>query len=219
MNETETQNINNAQDVFAPLPRTEWTPHLEFYHPNAKGTGSALRFSIAPAESDRDGSLFVSFAAQSSVFVPAQNGAPAKFASFDWRNRIPLKFTFAEVAEIILVLRGVLPSVGQNARGDGFYHKSSSSATSVTFRHGDDPSRPGFLLDVSRVMRTNPNEKQHVGIMFNLIEAVGLQLALEQSMALLAFGIPRPRGPRTSVPESTGSALGAPMPPPPAVVA
>lgn len=227
MNESETPNANPAQDVFAPLPRTEWTPHLEFYHPNAKGTGSAFRVSIAPADGDRDGAVFLSLAAQSSVFVPAQNGAPAKFASFDWSNKLTVKFTYMEVTEIILVLAGSLPAVGQNGKGDGFFHSSASASTIVSLRRGDDPARPGFLLDVTRTLKTNRDDRKRVGVMLNMVEAVGLRFALEQSMALLAFGIPRPRGQRASSASATTAeasavpaipALGTPFPPPPTAV-
>ena len=224
MNESEAQNTNESQDVFATPPRTDWTPHLEFYHPNAKGTGSALRVSIAPAEGDRDGAVFFTLATQSSVFVPAQNGAPAKFASFDWGNKLTVKFTFSEVTEIILLLAGSLPAVGQNAKGDGFFHSSSSASTIVGFRRGEDPARPGFLLDVTRTPKTNRDERKRVGLILGTIEAVGLRIALEQSMSLLAFGIPRARKQRTAT--SSGSempvlavpALGTPFPPPPAAV-
>lgn len=221
MNESEIQNTTAAQEIFATPPRTEWTPHLEFYHPNAKGSGSALRVSIAPAEGDRDGAVFMSLAAQASVFVPAQNGVPAKFASFDWSNKLTVKFTFQEVTELILVLAGSLPSVGQNAKGDGFFHTTSSASTIVSLRRGDEQSRQGFLLDVTRTPKTNRDERKHVGLILNMIEAVGLRIALEQSMSLLAFGIPRARGQR--VPSATGGtdtavlgipALGNPFPPP-----
>ena len=178
--------------AFSPASRADYQPRLTFYHPNMKGQGSAVAFEIEPATSDKDGSVYVQIATQSGTSAPANAGQPKRFASFDWRNRITVKLNFAEVSEVMLVLCGMAQSLTKNGR-NGFFHDTAAATTTVELRHGEDPARPGFILGISKAAKTMPDTRQFVSFVFSPGEALGLRLALEHSMGLLAFGIPRAR--------------------------
>lgn len=178
--------------AFQPGAKFDFPPRLTFYHPSAKGTGSAVAFEIDPATSDRDGSIYMAVAVQNGIGAPASAGQPRRHASFDWRNRVMVKLSFAEVSELMLVLCGMAASNSKNGRS-GFYHDTANATTTIDFRRCDDPSRPGFLLGVTRAAKADPENKQNMVFVFSLGEALGLRLAIEHSMALLAFGIPRAR--------------------------
>lgn len=181
-----------ADDAFAPAGRADYPPRLTFYHPNSKGQGSAVAFELEPATSERDGSVYLQIAAQNGTGSPAANGQPKRYASFDWRNRITAKLNFAEVSEIMLVLCGMAPSNSKNGR-NGFYHDTASATTTIDLKRGEDPARPGFILGVAKTPKANPDARQYSTFVFSMGEALGLRLALEHSMCLLAFGVPRNR--------------------------
>ena len=172
-----------------PAARMDFPPRLSFYHASPRGSGSAVAFEIDPATSSRDGAVYLQIAAQSGTGAPAGGGQARRNASFDWRNKITVKFGFAEVADIMMVLCGMSPAVGRNGKG-GFYHDTATAATTIDFRRSDDPSRPGFFLGITRVPKDNPEGKANMVFVFGPGEALGLRLALEHSMGLLAFGIP-----------------------------
>ena len=181
-----------ADSAFQPAARLDFPPRLTFYHPSPKGTGSAVAFEIDPATSDKDGSIYMAIAVQNGTSAPATDGQPRRHASFDWRNRVMVKLSFAEVSELMIVLCGMAPSNSKNGR-NGFYHDTATATTTIDFRRGDDPARPGFFLGVTRTPKNGAENKQNLGFVFSLGEALGLRLAIEHSMGLLAFGIPRCR--------------------------
>jgi len=180
----------NAQSV-VPAP-AGYRPRLSYYHASPKGTGSAINFELHPAHwasgAYVEGSLFVTFANQKTIGV--RNGAETVFPSFDWKNKITMRLTMSDISQMLMVFRGMQESI---ADGKGLFHRSSRYNTMIKFEHRIEPC-PGYILEVYR-KSLDGSEQQHAFIAFSPAEAVGLSLAIEQSMGVIAFGIPevRPR--------------------------
>ena len=180
-----------------------YAPKLEFYHPSMKGNGSAVRWSLNPAAGDDDGCLFLSIAAQNGTGAAPTADQPRRFASFDWQNKVTAKINFSEVCDILLLLSGranVLAHAGKN----GLYHTTASATTVIEMKRGEDSDRPSFQMLITKTLKADGSRKS-IAFYFSLSEALGLRLALEQSMGLLAFGIPRPRRDAATLPVSTGA--------------
>ena len=157
-------------------------PELALYHPNAKNSGSAVRFAVIPATYDHDGSLRLVIAKQQSVAGPTGG-----WAAFDWANAATVKLAFVEVAEFLAVLGGQA-SVLAHAGKEGLYHNTPATTTSISFKRSEDPCRPGFLLGVGHTPKADPNARQYHTFAFTPAEALGLRLALTAKMGELAFG-------------------------------
>ena len=93
-------------------------PRLEFYHPNAKGTGCAMVMKLRPADATQDGFIVVSFANQMTVGNPY--GDNPTFPKFDWENKVDVVLDFNDLCAILQVLRGETESIGN---GHGVFHK------------------------------------------------------------------------------------------------
>ncbi len=210
MNDTTQNPAADPSSVFESAPaaaKSGFNPHLVFYHPNGRGNGAAIQFSVEPATADRDGAVFFSIARQNAA---AGSSPDQKFASFDWANKTTVKLNFLEVAEVLMVFGGQ-SSVLSHGGKDGLFHNSPSATTSVELKRSEDPSRPGFLLGVGRTPKADPNARQFHTFAFRPSEAVGLRLALQAQMGLIAFGIPRER---PAQPLGARPASGAFVPPP-----
>jgi len=178
----------NAQPVM-PAP-SGYRPRLSYYHANTKGTGSAINFELHPAHWSSgvyvEGSLFVTFANQKTVGV--RNGAETVFPSFDWKNKITFRLIMSDISQMLMVFRGMQESI---ADGKGLFHHSARYNTMIKFEHRIEPY-PGYILEVYR-KSLDGNDQHHAFISFSPAEAVGLSLAIEQSMGVIAFGIPEVR--------------------------
>ena len=106
------------------------------------------------------------------------------FPTFDWKDKACFKLDMADLCEMLQVFRGMQESI---ADGKGLYHKTATSATSIKLSHVIEP-RSGYLLEVWRKQASG--ETWGARILFSVSEALGLSLALEQSMGSLTFGIP-----------------------------
>ena len=182
--------MNETTNTQSAAPAAGYRPRLSYYHASPKGSGSAINFELHPAhwsaEGNIEGSLFVSMANQKTVGV--RNGSETVFPSFDWKNRLVLRLTMTDIAQIVMVFRGMQESVGE---GRGIFHRSARYNTVIKFEHRIDP-HPCYALEVYR-KSLDGAEQQRSFIAFSPAEAVGLSLAIEQSMSLLAFGIPEVR--------------------------
>lgn len=173
-------------DVFAPPAKTDIRPKLTIYHANMKSTGAAMQIEVVPASAVADGCVFVSVAQQSSASGIDQETGRKRFATFNWKNRLVVKLGFFEIAEMLLVLRGAVESVGNG--GKGFFHTSSSATTVVSLRRSEDQTRAAVSFGISRAPKENPEARLFVGLSLSHVEAHGLRLALEGTMNQLAFG-------------------------------
>lgn len=153
---------------------THYEPALGFYHANAYGTGCALKITLHPAHESTDGCIQIKFANQDTEgFCPR----------FDWDNAIDIKLGFVEVASVLQVLRGETESIGDGA---GIFIRAPHYCTRFSMRHMVDPL-PGYTLEAYRHdLKTGADTAWHMHL--NNAEALGLCLALEQVMAVLAFG-------------------------------
>lgn len=220
MNDTATNPSAAIFDAADPASsKAGFNPHLVFYHPNGRGNGTAIRFSVEPATADRDGAVFFSIARQNGT---AGSSPEQRFASFDWANRTTVKLNFIEVAEILMVFGGQASALS-HAGKEGLYHNSAQATTSIELKRSEDPSRPGYILGVGRTPKADPNARQYHTFVFRPAEAFGLRLALQAEMGLLAFGIPRERaaardGARTAPGPLPPPAAAGSFAPPPAPV-
>ena len=160
-------------------------PRLSYYHPNGRGTGGAVQFELHPAHGNTDGSIFAVFARQKTVGT--QDGAVRTFPRFDWANRICVKLDMADLIQMLQVFRGMQESI---ADGKGLFHRSARSSTVVKLEHRIEP-QPGYAFEVCR--KPLEGEASRMGILFSCAEALGLSLAIEQSMDVIAFGFPMVR--------------------------
>ena len=157
-------------------------PRLSYYHPNGRGTGGAVQFELHPAHGSTDGSIFAVFARQKTI--GSRDGAVRTFPRFDWANRICVKLDMNDLLQMLQVFRGMQESI---ADGKGLFHRSEHGSTVVKLEHRIEP-QPGYIFEAWR----NPveGEPSHTGVVFTVSEALGLSLAIEQSMDVIAFGIP-----------------------------
>jgi hypothetical protein len=183
-----------------------YRPRLSYYHPNGRGTGGAIQFELHPAHGCTDGSIFATFARQKTVGTC--EGSVRTFPRFDWANRICVKLDMSDLLQMLQVFRGMQESI---ADGKGLFHRSTHSNTIVKLEHRIEP-QPGYLLEAFR--RPLEGEPSSAGVVLTVSEALGLSLAIEQSMDVIAFGIPmviprNPAGTSAGTPSAGGRAPAA----------
>lgn len=151
---------------------------MRMYHPNARGTGSAMKLELAPAEGGIDGSISVTLAPQVSV------GSSVTNPGFDWTKSVSVNLNIFELARFIQVLRGMEESIED---GKGLFQRTTTANMVVKFEHHIEPV-PGYLLDVF----AKPYDGDVKRVWFNLRkeEALALLILIEQSLSMLAFGVP-----------------------------
>ena len=174
--------MNDANTTGKTVATGAFRPRLSYYHPNARGTGCAVQFELHPAHESTSGSIFASFARQKSTGSYA-NGQ-RQFPSFDWTNRVCVKLDISDLSQILQVFRGMQESL---ADGKGLFPRSERGNTVIKLEHRIDP-QPGYFLEVWK--KPLEGEAVNAGLLFTPTEALGLSLAIEQSMDVIAFGIP-----------------------------
>lgn len=158
-------------------------PSWTMYHPNGKGTGSALRLELYPAHGAIEGSILATLAPQASI------GSSVTNPGFDWTNAIRVKLTIVDLAHFLQVLRGMEESIED---GKGLFHRTTTANMVIKFEHRIEPV-PGYLLDVSA--KPYDGDVKHVWFHFRQAEALALLIVLEQSLVSVAFGEPCVRVP------------------------
>ncbi len=182
---TSTGTLNRTAEDEAPA--RSYRPRLSFYHANGKGSGSAARFEVVPACGDRDGSIFLTLAPQKSVATGSVEQGNRQYATFDWANRITVKLGFGDLCQMLLVFKGQAATI---AEGKGLYHDSRATSTIINLTRQTEPYA-GHALEVSRRGKGEAEQAARLRIVFNAAEAFGLGAALEQTLSLLAFGVPK----------------------------
>ena len=150
-------------------------PAITICHANARGTGTALRLELHPANTDSDGSILATIAPQNAM---------KPVASFDWNNSISVRLCLMDLAKILQVFRGNYESIDD---GKGFYHCTINGFTVVRLYHRIEPIG-GYVLDVAH----KPNDGETVRLVFlmNYDEAFALAEAIDHAMLYVAFGVP-----------------------------
>ena len=159
-------------------------PRLEFYHPNAKGTGCAMAMALRPADSTRNGFVSVSIASQMTVGNPMD--ANPTFSTFDWKNRVDVVLDFDALCAILQVLRGETESVGD---GRGIFHKYKECRQKIQLRHMIDPVCC-YSFEVFEAP-VNGGDEKRAHMILTPAESLGICEAISGSMSLVAFGYPR----------------------------
>jgi hypothetical protein len=181
-NSLQSQKTADEESVFRP-----YRPRLSFYHANSKGSGSAVRFEVIPACGERDGVVFMTLAQQKSVATGSNEQGNRQHATFDWQNRVTVKLNFSDLCQMLLVFKGQAATIMD---GKGLYHDSRNTTTMINMARQAEPY-PGLSLDVSRRSKVDSDAALRIRIVFNTAEAFGLGAVLEQSLGVIAFGIPK----------------------------
>ena len=156
-------------------------PTLTMYHPNGKGTGSAIRLELHPAHDDTAGSIMATIATQ--LTTGNCMGSMLVYPRFDWEGAITVKLDFTDISKMLQVFRGECESIED---GRGLFHKSTRGTTKITLRHIVEPIH-GYMLEF---YRKTSEEDSNARIFLSPYEALGLATAIASSMGVICFGIP-----------------------------
>ena len=156
------------------MTKPTWT----MYHPNGKGTGSALRLELNPAHDQTDGSIFAAIA-------PQKTSEAEPYPSMDWNKAIFVKFDIIELAQILQVLRGCTESI---ADGKGLFHRTIKGNTVVKFEHRIEPVC-GYMLDIAHKPILGDDVVRMCFYMTQK-EAFALSEVIGHAMCYVAFGNP-----------------------------
>ena len=169
--------IPNDQPVNAP-PTDYSGRSICFYHPNNRGTGTALRLEpkVNRDDEDRYNCFFLEAARQKAT---AKQNA---FASFDWENKITVKLGFMDICELLMVLEGRSEQAGSGR--NGLYHATASGNTLISFKR--DNERGGYYVSISR-KRKGEEEAQRIAIGLSEAEALGLRCLLQTGLFFITF--------------------------------
>lgn len=180
----ETINANSAAT-------REYRPEFSIYHPNGKGTGCAFRMTLHPAHARRDGCIMLELANQRTI--GDRRAAIPKFPTFDWENRLVVKLGFSDLCKMLQVLRNGSESLED---GKGLYHRSARHSTRIVLRHLTEPIQ-GYSLEIYRNSADKSDADRSARIILTHWEALGIALAIEDSIGYICFGIPKvmPREP------------------------
>ena len=154
-------------------------------HPNGRGKGSAIRISLHPASGTASGYAMFELARQKTADLSPSGYST--FATFDWDGAIAMKMCVSDLAQMLMVFRGMQESI---ADGKGLFHRTATANAVIKFSHMIEP-RPGYCLEVSR--KPFDGELSSAFIVFRPEEALWLSLALEGAMPALVFGVPAVR--------------------------
>ena len=157
------------------MTRPTWT----MYHPNGKGTGSALRLELHPAHGQTNGSIFATLVPQ-KAFI----GDGTTYAEFDTEKEIRLKLDYRDLTEILQVLRGYCESI---ADGKGLFHRTTTANMVIKFEHRIEPVC-GYMLDVAR--NQNGGEIERVSFFMRQTEALALSEVIANALLYVTMGIP-----------------------------
>jgi hypothetical protein len=151
---------------------------LKIYHPTPMMNGSALRLGIRPAVDDIDGRMFATIAEQK--FSESGNQV------FNFDDGITVGFDFFDLCEILKVFRGFDESL---CYGKGLFHRTSDAAFRINLMHRIEIDC-GYEFEVTRKDRADASERT-IRIKLTNTEALGICTAIEHSLTMIAFGVPK----------------------------
>lgn len=149
---------------------------LNLYHPNAKGTGSALSVELVPATINATGRIVLGL-------KPQKEGLST---SFDDSERIVVSLDVFDIAEFLKVFCGCEESI---ADGKGLFHRTTDANFVVKLEHRIEP-RPGYLLELSTKENNPEGLMWRCQFFINPSEAFALNEIFSSSLVYMAFGIP-----------------------------
>lgn len=155
-------------------------PTFNIYHANGKGTGTAMKVELHPAEGTAEGSVVISLVRQTSVAT--REGCKPVYPTFGWGDRISVKLDPIDVERVIEVFAGETMAIND---GKGLFHKRADGTTAVfKLCHHLDPV-PCYLLTIEK---TEDGETDQRNIALSPTEAGMLYHGLVASMGMLMFG-------------------------------
>lgn len=177
-------NITEAGKVILTEEERRMKGVLSIYHPNGRGTGSALKMSIVPASNKCEGEVWM---------VAARQSPAAKYQTrFNWDDAICASLGPVDAARLLMVFRGECESVNDGAGIFIRFPGEKCDAVKVTLRHVVEPVA-GYVFEFFHSFREDGGKgaeakTETVRVFLVAAEALAISLALEQSMRLLAFG-------------------------------
>lgn len=163
------------------------TPSLNLYHPNAKCTGSAIKFTLHPAHDDVSGCIMLQVVPQKTVAQrDAESGMIHSLPSFDFEKAITVKLCFEDVCKFLEVFRGYHESIED---GKGLFHVTTSRTVAIRLAHMIEPVA-GYRLSLVE-HNLDSGERREIQFYISPSEALGICGAFDGSLAALAFGNPR----------------------------
>jgi len=155
---------------------------ISFYHPNGRGTGSALRLEprVNRTDADRYNCFFLEMAGQKSTAIRDCNETTP--ATFDWSKKITVKLAFLDIAELLTVLEGRVEKVGGDR--NGLYHASGAGNTLIAFQRNKEQG--GYYLALS-CKRNKEDAAQKIGMMLSEAEATGLRCIFQTGLFYVTF--------------------------------
>lgn len=149
--------------------------NLTFYHGNIRGTGSAVKFELHPAEDGREGHIAMWIAPQK------ENNPDTKFHAFDWDKAIFIRLPILDIAGMLEVFRGYRESLADNK---GFFHVYANRNVNIRMEHRLDPC-PLYYFSISQKMG---DERRQITFGFTMCEALVLSEVFTSSLVRMAFG-------------------------------
>lgn len=150
-------------------------PTLKLYHPNAKGTGSALSIECVPAHNDKSGYF---------GFVIYPQNPTNENLTFNAESAVGFALDFLGASQLLQVLRGEVESLNE---GKGICLESKSCAVRVTFRHQVEPYGC-YVLEVFAIKKDDSKEERHGIFTFSNAEACGICEVLASTLHIITFG-------------------------------
>lgn len=142
-------------------PAFERTPDYAIYKPTPRGTGGVVRFGLNLAK----GAVFVDAASQVSE------------KTFDWENKITMKWTLPDLGQALATLQGRQPQAK-------LFHQSEKANSTCELTRRDDPTKAPYLMAVSRQTLADKAVRK-VTIPLTHAEAAVLETALRTAIVRL----------------------------------
>lgn len=179
------ENTNASVNMMRTPPPGGYRPKFTMYKANGKGTGSAVQFELHPAHDDVDGSIFLTLACQKTVGNAM--GPNPTFSTFAWDASMTVKLDFNDLSQMLQVFRGEVESVNNDR---GLFHRTAGFDTVIKFRHVLEGTS-GYALELYRNIPGKTTEDRCGFFFFSSAEALGLSAAIENSLGVICFGIPK----------------------------
>lgn len=162
----------------------KYSPALAFFHPNPKGTGSAIKFELKPALPNQDGAIMVTGMNQQTI--GDLRGLTPVFPKFNWEDRIVVKLDFTDLSKMLEVLRGSRESLNDGA---GICHTVLGCNTRISLTHSTLVDSE-YVFEMYRCWNNKKGERSF-RIVFESFEAIGIEAAITGAMIFVSFGVPK----------------------------
>ena len=148
---------------------------FELYHPNAKMTGTAVKFELYPADDGCEGHIALWIAPQKPTETIGRY-------AFDWDKAARVMFSPIEIGGLLEVLRGYHEKLED---GRGYYHQNNHRTTLICFEHRIEPI-PSYVLTLT--VKDEDEEPRKMAFALTMREALVLAEVFTSSLVRMAFG-------------------------------